>query len=239
MQSANPENRDPKDVGKMFARVAPNYDKINRAMCFGLDARWRKTLAKCAVHAAAGSPILDLACGSGDVALEILKKSPAQKIACADICPEMLGLARAKIEKNFPDAAARFEIADAENMPFESESFGACAISFGFRNFQNRQACLKEICRVLKSGAELLILEVARAPKCVEWAQNIFMEKFVPNIASALGGEKADYEYLAKTTRNFPRQKELHALIEACGFKIAKTKKFAFGCVALSRAIKI
>ena len=239
MQTANPENRDPKDVGKMFARVAPSYDKINRAMCVGLDARWRGVLARRALEAAHGGEILDLACGSGDVALAILKRNPEQKIVCADLCGEMLALAREKIAKNFRNTKASFEIADAAALQFESGKFGACTIAFGFRNFQDRAACLKEIARVLKPGGELLILEVARAPKVFSWAQNIFMEKFVPRIAARLGGQKADYEYLAKTTRTFPPKKELNAMIEGCGFKVSKTKSFAFGCVALTQAQKL
>ena len=82
-------------------------------------------------------------------------------------------------------------------------------------------------------------MEVARAPKIFRWAQNIFMEKFVPRIASRLGGERADYEYLAKTTRAFPPKNRLNALIESCGFKVEKTKSFAFGCVALTLANKL
>lgn len=238
MQIANPETRDPKDVGKMFARVAPSYDKINRAMCFGMDARWRKALAKSAVKCAEKGEILDLACGSGDVAMRILDICPEQKITCADFCPEMLELAKSKILTRNP-RNVKFEIADAAKLQFEDERFSAVAIAFGFRNFKDREICLKEISRVLKGGGKLFILEVARAPKCVEWAQNIFMEQFVPRIASRFGADKSDYEYLAKTTRVFPRKKELNKLIESCGFKNAKTKSFALGCVALTEAQKI
>lgn len=239
MQIASPETRNPKDVGKMFARVAPSYDKINRAMCFGMDVRWRKTLAMAAVKCAGAGEILDLACGSGDVAMSILGISPQQKITCADFCPEMLGLAKSKILNARSPCNVKFEIADAANLQFESEKFSAITIAFGFRNFKDREICLKEISRVLKPNGGLFILEVARAPKCIEWAQNIFMEQFVPRIAARFGGNKSDYEYLAKTTRAFPRKKELNKLIESCGFKNAKTKTFAFGCVALTEAQKI
>lgn len=239
MQIANPESRNPKDVSKMFARVAPSYDKINRAMCFGMDVRWRKILAKAALKCAKNGEILDLACGSGDVAMSVLNLSPEQKITCADFCPEMLAIAKSKILNARGPRNVKFEIADAANLQFENEKFSAVTIAFGFRNFKEREICLNEISRVLKPNGGLFILEVARAPKCVEWAQNIFMEQVAPRIASRLGGNKSDYEYLAKTTRAFPKKRELNKLIESRGFKNVKTKSFAFGCVALTKAQKI
>lgn len=239
MQIANPDSRNPNEVSKMFARVAPSYDKINRAMCFGLDVRWRKILAKSAFDVANGDEILDLACGSGDVAMSILDIDPTQKITCADFCPEMLELAKSKISASCKSSNVNFEIADASKLQFADQQFSAVTIAFGFRNFKEREVCLKEIGRVLKPNGKLFILEVARAPKAIEWAQNIFMEQFVPRIASHFGADKSDYEYLAKTTRAFPRKKELNQLIENCGFKNTITKSFAFGCVALTQAQKI
>ena len=94
----NSKQRDPRQVSEMFARVAPKYDMINRAMCFGMDKFWRKNLAKNALSIArqSGQPVLDLACGSGDVALEILKLAPDVRVVCTDLCAEMLGLPRKK-----------------------------------------------------------------------------------------------------------------------------------------------
>lgn len=230
------QSRNPNRVREMFARVAPSYDKINRAMTLGLDKIWRNCLAESAILSAKKSqkPILDLACGSGDVALSILKKYPQAKLICCDLCEEMLEIAKVKIAKAGFEKNVEFVCADASKMPFESNSFCACTISFGFRNFQDRAACLKEISRVLENDGSLLILEVARAPKCFSAIQNFFMESIMPNIAKIFGGEKADYIYLAKTTREFPNKHELKKLIESNGFKNTKSKSFAFGFTALT-----
>lgn len=232
----NPKTRKPREVREMFARIAPGYDKINRAMTFGLDLLWRKSLARRAAAAAEGSalPVLDLACGSGDAALAVLKASPSAKIVCCDLCPEMLAEAERKIAAAGFKSRASFVLADAQNMPFAASSFCACAIAFGFRNFQNRKECLLEIRRVLADSAPLIILEVARAPKIIAPAQNFFMEKIMPRIASAFGGNIDDYKYLAKTTRDFPPQRKLESLVESCGFKDVKTRRFALGFTALT-----
>lgn len=223
----------------MFSRVAPKYDAINRAMCFGLDVLWRKALAKEALLGG-GQKILDIACGSGDVALEIAKNSKEKniKISALDFCPEMLDIAKEKFLKKMPNADVEFIQSDCENMPFESETFHSATISFGFRNFKNRPACLREIARILKKDGKICILEVARSPKIIEQAQNFFMEKVVPNIAALFGGIKEDYVYLAQTTRLYPSQREIEKMLHDCGFKNAKTKKFGFGLVALTVAQK-
>lgn len=221
----------------MFARVAPKYDLINRAMCFGMDKFWRKNLAKNALCSArqSGLPVLDLACGSGDVALEILKLDPDVGVVCADLCAEMLELAKKKISAAGFQKRAEFILADARRLPFEAASFSACTISFGFRNFQNRSECLTEISRVLAPSGRLSILEVSKAPKVFEPAQRFFMCACVPAIASLCGAKnKADYKYLAKTTMEFPSQPELFKMLRASNFKNPRSKYFAFGFVALT-----
>lgn len=233
----NSKQRDPRQVSEMFARVAPKYDLINRAMCFGMDKFWRKNLAKNALCIArrSGLPVLDLACGSGDVALEILRLAPDVRVVCADLCPEMLELAKKKISAAGFLKRAEFILADARRLPFESSSFSACTISFGFRNFQNRGECLAEISRVIAPGGRLSILEVAKAPKVFEPAQRFFMCACVPAIASICGAKnKADYKYLAKTTMEFPSQPELFNMLRDSNFKNPRSKYFAFGFVALT-----
>lgn len=242
MDAPNSKVRNPEQVRDMFARVAPKYDLINRAMCFGLDKFWRKALAKKAANAAAKTalPVLDLACGSGDVALEILKLNPQARVLCADLCEEMLDIAKRKIAAAGFEKRAEFVCTDALNMPFKDSTFCACTISFGFRNFQDRSACLKEISRVLARDGELLILEVARSPKIFAPAQKLFMCACVPLIAALCGAKnKEDYKYLAKTTMEFPHQSELFKLLENSGFKNPGCKKFAFGFVALTNSKKL
>lgn len=242
MNAPNPKLRNPKQVRNMFARVAPKYDLINRAMCFGMDKYWRKCLAKNAIVIAKkiNLPILDLACGSGDVALEILKLDNSVCVVCCDLCQEMLDIAKNKIIRAGYESRVKFVCADAQNLPFDASSFSVCTISFGFRNFQNRKECLIEISRVLQDFGKILILEVARAPKIFSPIQNFFMLHCVPFIATLCGAKnKDDYKYLAKTTKEFPSQKDLILLIESSNFKNSYYKSFAFGFVALTISEKL
>ena len=229
--------REPDAVRTMFARIAPRYDKINRAMCFGMDRRWRKRLAQTALaDSQKDSRILDLACGSGDITLEILKKNPDAKVTSCDLCEQMLDIAKEKFESE--GLEAQIVCANAENLPFADSHFKICTIGFGFRNFADRAKCLAEIRRVLQADGKLLILEVARAHPLFEPIQNFFMAHIVPHIAGLLGANKNDYRYLAKTTRNFPRKKELEKLLTNSGFQEISTKNFAFGFVAITTASK-
>lgn len=150
----DPRRRNPEDVKRLFARVSARYDAINRAMCGGLDVLWRGRLAKTAAALArengggGGKKYLDIACGSGDVCARLLGEDPDCRVVGADFCPEMLALAREKC-----GSRAEFAEADCRNLPFAENSFDAATISFGFRNFADRPACLREIARVLKTGA--------------------------------------------------------------------------------------
>ncbi len=233
------QKRDPEDVKKMFSKVSENYDKINRAMCFGLDILWRKKLAKLALAKTSEYPnVIDLACGSGDVCIELAKTSSSAKIIGADFCTEMLQIAERKIKKAQLSERITFKQADCQNLPFADNSFNAVTISFGFRNFQNREKCLKEIARILCSGGTLAILEVSRTNTFMEFAQKIFMCSIVPIIASILGGEKQNYQYLANTTMSYPFPNEIEKMFADSGFEEIKTHKMGCGLIAITTGIK-
>ena len=223
--------REPKEVEKMFSGVAKNYDKINHAMCFGLDILWRKKLAKIALKdfKNTSANVIDLACGSGDVALELAKTDASTKITASDFCNEMLSIAEKKSHANGFSERIKFVSADCQNLPFTDNSFNAATISFGFRNFQNRNACLCEIAR---------ILEVARANRFLEFAQKVFMSAIVPFIATLFGGEKSSYKYLANSTLAYPKQPEIEDMFAQAGFENVKTIRMGCGLVAITTGIK-
>ena len=232
--------REPKEVEKMFSGVAKNYDKINHAMCFGLDILWRKKLAKIALKdfANTSANVIDLACGSGDVALELAKTDASAKITASDFCKEMLTIAEKKSQANGFSERIKFVSADCQNLPFADNSFDATTISFGFRNFQNRNACLCEIARILKPSGRLAILEVARANKFLEFAQKVFMSAIVPFIATLFGGEKSSYKYLANSTLAYPKQPEIEEMFAQAGFENVKTIRMGCGLVAITTGTK-
>ncbi len=238
--SADPKLRDSESVSGMFARIAPSYDRINRAMCFGLDVLWRKKLVR-SVKECVGSngiEILDCACGSGDVCLELSRSIPGASIIGIDFCPQMLAAAKEKAAKYAPNSKIEFLNGDCCALPFEDSRFDAATIAFGFRNFNDRRKCLEEIARVLKPDGLLAILEVARAGGIFAFFQRVFMCGAVPAIAKIFGGRREDYKYLAHTTMDYPHNPEVMRILESAGFSMVKIAPMAFGMVALNTAQK-
>ncbi len=246
MTPPDPDARNPEDVRQMFARTSKTYDAANRAMCMGLDVIWRRRLVRALLDGAqsGGSPaFLDAACGSGDVALEILKAHPGARVTGADFCAPMLEKARKKIEgadAKYPGKSllgrAEFVEADCEHLPFADGAFSGATAAFGFRNFENREACLKEIRRVLKGGAMFHCLEVARTKKILSPAQYAFMKWIVPAIGAAAGGRREDYLYLGESTLRYPTQPEVEQIFRNAGFERVQTRPMMFGFVAITSA---
>lgn len=235
---ADPEKREENSVRKMFARIAPFYDVINRAMTFGLDVVWRKRLIRKLGLPCGKTRVADLACGSGDVAVEILRRHPNAEVVCADFCPPMLDAAKAKLSKKGLANRVEFVEADCGSLPFGNEIFDGATISFGFRNFRNRADCLREIARTLKPSAKLCVLEVCRAGGALEKIQKLFMGKFVPNVAVLFGGKREDYVYLAETTLAYPPREKVEEMFCNAGFENVQTRPMAFGFVAITSGEK-
>ncbi len=239
---ADPRLRKAGDVKGMFARVARLYDPVNRAMCFGLDSLWRKRLAERALALSGrrgrGAIFADLACGSGGVSVEILSADPSTEVVCVDFCPEMLEAAKMKIKKSPYFARAKFEAADCENLPFDGGSFDGATLAFGFRNFENRQKCLREIFRVLKPGAAVAMLEVSRCAAYLRPFQRFFMCTFVPAVARVLGANPRDYAYLGKTSMDYPPKRVVESMFASAGFRCVRTESMGFGMVAITCAKK-
>ncbi len=216
----NFEKRNAQEVKKMFSGIAENYDRANRLMCFGLDKYWRNVLAKKAAKLCSNAPLLDAACGSGDVALSALKVGLPYGVVCADFCPELLQLAKSKLAafKN-----AEFAECDCLDLhAFADNTFGAITVAFGFRNFQDRQKCLAEFNRVLKKGGKMFILEVALSKSLSGKIVSFFMDKITPQIAAFAGSNKDDYIYLSKTAKLFPdgaKMEEMFKKANFCNFK--------------------
>lgn len=246
MTPPDPDARNPEDVRQMFARTSKTYDAANRAMCMGLDVIWRRRLVRALLSGAqsdAAPAFLDAACGSGDVALEILKAHPDARVTGADFCAPMLEKARKKIadaDAKYPEknllARAEFTEADCERLPFADGTFSGATAAFGFRNFKNRTACLKEIRRVLKKGAMFHCLEVARTKKIFSPAQYAFMKWIVPAIGAAAGGKWSDYLYLGESTLRYPARPEVEQIFRNAGFDRVQTRPMMFGFVAITSA---
>jgi len=218
----------------MFGRIAHRYDLANRVLSGGIDIYWRSRLVA-AVRRSRPRNVLDLATGSGDVALALARSLPMPVLVFGmDFCEPMLERAETKkVRKPELYAGVEFVLGDALKIPMPEASFDAVTIAFGLRNFANRKRCLSEIRRVLRPDGRLFILEFSRPWMPIRPFYSIYLRNIVPGLADILTGERHAYEYLGKTIDAFPTRKELSAEIVAAGFGDVSSSAMSMGIVAL------
>jgi demethylmenaquinone methyltransferase / 2-methoxy-6-polyprenyl-1,4-benzoquinol methylase len=233
-------------VREMFAQIAPHYDLLNHLLSLQLDRRWRARTAKRlkSVLSRSDALVLDLCCGTGDLALALSRAGKARIIG-ADFAHPMLLRARFKSRLvpshsglPAPPPLPVFE-ADALGLPFADASFDLVTTAFGFRNLANYEAGLREIQRVLKPGGTIAILEFTEPPEGL-WGDfyRWYFCKVLPKIGGLISGQQSAYTYLPKSVARFFRPSELAALLSTIGFQSVDYRVWTFGTVALHTAIR-
>jgi demethylmenaquinone methyltransferase / 2-methoxy-6-polyprenyl-1,4-benzoquinol methylase len=233
-------------VREMFARIAPRYDLLNHLLSLQLDRLWRARAAKL-LHCILGRPdalVLDLCCGTGDLALALARAGEARIIG-ADFAHPMLVRAKEKTtaqasQVNRGDASPMlFFEADALRLPFANASFDLAISSFGFRNLANYEAGLREIQRVLKPGGAIAILEFTE-PRNGLWGDfyRWYFCKVLPKVGGLISGQQSAYTYLPKSVARFFRPSELAALLTTVGYQSVDYRVWTLGTVALHTAIR-
>ena len=210
-------------VRRMFDRIAPVYDAMNRVMTAGLDQRWRAATVRETVRP--GDRVLDACCGTGDLAIAA-HAAGASSVVGLDFSAAMLERARRKA----PELA--FIEGDVLALPFKDESFDAAVVGFGIRNVADLTAGLGELRRVLRPGGRLGILEITTPRGMLAPFYRMWFDRIVPLLGRVLPGGEA-YTYLPASVRRFPPPEELAALLAANGFARVRFKRFAGGIVAL------
>lgn len=224
----------------MFAKIAFRYDLANLLLSFGVDRYWRYILVKkvCKVQP---SSILDLATGSGDVALALARKVPsANQITGMDFCEPMLEAAREKKRKASDPKMDRlaFVTGDGMEIPSASETYDVTTISFGLRNMQSRVGCMREIRRVLKPGGTLFVLEFSQPYFWFSPFYRFYSRHILPRLAAWLTGDRKAYEYLNSSIEAFPNRSALEKECLEAGFERVESCALSFGIVALHTATK-
>jgi len=217
----------------MFSGIAGRYDFLNHFLSLNIDKIWRRQVAE-KLRDILNTPdavVLDVACGTGDLSLELEHNAKA-KIIGTDFCHPMLVIAAEKI-----DAAKRpipVVEGDAMNLSFTDESFDAVTIAFGLRNLSNFADGLVELRRVLKPGGRLAILEFS-SPVVPGFRQlfNFYFAQILPRIGGAVSGSRGAYEYLPDSVSKFPDQKKLAAMLRKTGFDDVEYKNMTGGIAAI------
>lgn len=223
-------SRDPDSVRAMFGRIAKRYDLANHLLSGGADFLWRRRAAKM-VAGWCPRDVLDLATGSGDLALTLQHRIPLARITAADFSPEMLDVARAK-------GVANTVLADALQLPFQDQVFDCVTVAFGLRNMADWDRALSEMARVLRNGGRLLVLDFSIPTGALRPAYRFYLHRCLPVLASLVTGQKAAYDYLGGSIEKFPSGGEMLRLIEANGFTTAAAQPLTGGIATIYTATK-
>ncbi|MFA7061426.1 MAG: bifunctional demethylmenaquinone methyltransferase/2-methoxy-6-polyprenyl-1,4-benzoquinol methylase UbiE [Pedobacter sp.] len=227
------------NIQQMFGAIAPRYDFLNRLLSLGIDRRWR-TKAVRLLKYQEGSRILDVATGTGDVALEIARTTPSSvKITGADFCQEMIELGEAKVAASPYAGRIDFLVAPCEDLPFPNNTFDSITIAFGIRNVVDRKLGLAEMWRVLQPGGRMIILEFS-TPRSQLFRQiyYFYFRRLLPMIGGLFSRYNA-YKYLPDSVLEFPSHEEFSRMIAEAGFKNIHIHELTFGIATIYAGEKI
>jgi len=214
----------------MFGRIARRYDLANHVLSCGADFLWRRRAAKI-VESWQPARVLDLATGSGDLALAIQRRLPEAIVTAGDFSPEMLDMAQRK-------GVQRTVLADALQLPFGDESFDCVTVAFGLRNMADWGLALRETSRVLNPGGHLLVLDFSLPDGAMRPAYRFYLHRCLPILAAVVTGQKKAYDYLGGSIEKFPSGREMVELIEANGFAMASAEPLTGGIATIYSAQK-
>lgn len=221
----------------MFDKIAGKYDFMNRFLSARTDVGWRKK-AIGMLKKYKPQQILDIATGTGDMAIRAYKMLQPQQITGVDISEKMLEIGRHKIEKEKLSHKIQLLKGDSEDLQFADNSFDAAMAAFGVRNFENLEKGLSEMLRVLKPGGQLLIIEFSKPKSAFKGLYKLYMSIVAPQIAGLFKQDKEAYTYLNKTAHAFPERENFTAILDKTGFKETSYKALSFGICCIYRGSK-
>lgn len=231
------EGNKKEQVEQMFDNIAHHYDFLNHFLSMGIDKLWRRKAINL-LKAAKPSHILDIATGTGDLALAALRLHPKQ-ITGIDLSEEMLAHAKVKIAKAGKSDVISFEKGDSEAINYPNNTFNAAMVAFGVRNFENLDKGLSEIYRVLTPGAQFVVLEFSRpSNKVIKAVYNLYFFRILPFFGRLLSKDTRAYTYLPESVNAFPDGPDFLAYMNKAGFKNLKCRPLTFGIASIYTGTK-
>lgn len=226
-------------VRGVFDSVADNYDVMNDLMSAGLHRLWKlATIGEAGVRP--GHRVLDLAGGTGDLAIEFAKQvGDSGRVVLADINAAMLEQGRRRVVDAGVVGHVDIAQVDAENLPFEDNHFDRLTIAFGLRNVTDKDAALRSMYRVLKPGGKCLVLEFSQPAEAVKPAYDLYSFRVLPMLGKLVAKDADSYQYLAESIRKHPDQETLKSMMQDAGFERCRYRNFSAGIVALHMGYKV
>ncbi|MFZ9936918.1 MAG: ubiquinone/menaquinone biosynthesis methyltransferase [Luteolibacter sp.] len=215
-------------VRDAFARIADRYVLANHVLSGGADIWWRKAVTA-RIRRWKLKRLLDVASGTGDLALEIQDQCPDCEVTATDFCAEMLAHASSR-------GLAKTMVADALELPFPDAGFDVVTVAFGLRNMADYPAALREMQRVLKPGGRLLILDFSLPRGPLRPLYRFYLHRVLPRLAGWITGQRDAYEYLGGSIESFPSGKGMTDLLESCGYVETDATPLTFGVVSIYQA---
>ena len=220
--------QNPAKVRGIFGAIAARYDLANHLLSGGLDFLWRARAVRM-VKAWQPKSVLDLATGSGDLALAMQKSMPDARIIGADFCLPMLQVAARK-------GLRPLVVADGTRLPFADASFDVVTVAFGLRNMESWPGALREMARVLRTGGHLLVLDFSMPRPPISAIYRFYLHRVLPLVAGLITGNRAGYEYLGESIEAFPSGPAMCELIQQNNLCDARARPLAAGIVSIYTA---
>lgn len=225
-------------IEEMFDNIAPTYDTLNHRLSGNIDKGWRKKAIR-QLQPFRPKQMLDIATGTGDFAILAAKELKPEHLIGADISEGMMAIGREKVKAAGLSDVISFQKEDSLNLSFPDNTFDAVTAAFGIRNFQNLDKGLAEICRVLKKGGHLSIVELTTPVKFpMKQLFRIYSNTFLLNYAKFISKDKSAYEYLNKTVEAFPQGEKMMEIFQKAGFAKSSFRRLTFGICTMYFAEK-
>ncbi|MBQ0056119.1 MAG: bifunctional demethylmenaquinone methyltransferase/2-methoxy-6-polyprenyl-1,4-benzoquinol methylase UbiE [Bacteroidales bacterium] len=224
------------NIGSLFDRIAGSYDRFNHVTSAGIDLWWRKVAIKKLNHA---DKVLDVAIGTGDLAMEAVRQNKAGHVTGLDLSREMMRIGAEKAKRAGMADKIDFCEGSALEMPYENNVFDAVTCAYGIRNFSDLDKGLNEMHRVMKDGGQLVILEFSYPKNCViRWGYNLYFTHIMPLLGKIISKESSAYTYFLNSVKTFIWGDEMLQHLRDAGFSDAKFKTLTFGITTLYTATK-
>jgi demethylmenaquinone methyltransferase/2-methoxy-6-polyprenyl-1,4-benzoquinol methylase len=225
-------------VARMFDSISWRYDLLNHLLSVGVDVYWRRRAMR-ELKALKPKLILDVATGTGDLAIQAIKSLDPDKVIGVDISAGMMEIGRKKIEAKGLAKKIELRRGDSENLPFEENKFDAVIVAFGVRNFENLEKGLAEMLRVLRPGGKVVVLEFSKPHKFpFREFYGLYFRFVVPIVGRLISKDKSAYDYLPESIHAFPRGKTFVDILDRLGYKNTACKPLTFGIASIYTGTK-